>query len=199
MIWFKTYSLGKICTWVADFKNLYEYTPIHFDSLLESMSMLMQLCPLGLIQSYICVYMYIFFRFMYWLIIWSLKIRTWLIWGLQSLLHSYFYQWSSPRHSFHVNTFHGSHLSGCLICNFVQEDLYAKICSLSYTGDLRMLFAEDKNKVILIRTCKRYLVLTQVVALSDIGFCNNNLLTEQDLLNKRTWMYHQHIRLLSAC
>ncbi|XP_019160538.1 PREDICTED: phosphatidate cytidylyltransferase, mitochondrial-like isoform X3 [Ipomoea nil] len=27
------------------------------------------------------------------------------------------------------------------------EDLYAKICSLSYMGDLRMLFAEDKNKV----------------------------------------------------
>lgn len=30
----------------------------------------------------------------------------------------------------------------------MQEDLYAKICSLSYMGDLRMLFAEDKNKVI---------------------------------------------------
>lgn len=29
----------------------------------------------------------------------------------------------------------------------MQEDLYAKICSLSYTGDLRMLFAEDKYKV----------------------------------------------------
>lgn len=29
----------------------------------------------------------------------------------------------------------------------VQEDLYSKICSLSYMGDLRMLFAEDKNKV----------------------------------------------------
>ncbi|XP_026427055.1 phosphatidate cytidylyltransferase, mitochondrial-like isoform X2 [Papaver somniferum] len=27
------------------------------------------------------------------------------------------------------------------------EDLYAKICSLSYMGDLRMFFAEDKNKV----------------------------------------------------
>lgn len=32
----------------------------------------------------------------------------------------------------------------------MQEDLYAKICSLSYMGDLRMLFAEDKNKVRLI-------------------------------------------------
>ncbi|ERN11701.1 phosphatidate cytidylyltransferase, mitochondrial [Amborella trichopoda] len=29
---------------------------------------------------------------------------------------------------------------------FNEEDLYAKICSLSYMGDLRMLFAEDKNK-----------------------------------------------------
>nr|ACU24231.1 unknown [Glycine max] len=30
---------------------------------------------------------------------------------------------------------------------FTEEDLYAKVCSLSYTGDIRMLFAEDKNKV----------------------------------------------------
>ncbi|ESR61842.1 hypothetical protein CICLE_v10016117mg [Citrus x clementina] len=30
---------------------------------------------------------------------------------------------------------------------FTQEDLFAKVCSLSYMGDLRMLFAEDKNKV----------------------------------------------------
>uniref|UniRef100_A0A5B7A674 Phosphatidate cytidylyltransferase, mitochondrial n=1 Tax=Davidia involucrata TaxID=16924 RepID=A0A5B7A674_DAVIN len=30
---------------------------------------------------------------------------------------------------------------------FTEEDLYAKICSLSYMGDLRMLFAEDRNKV----------------------------------------------------
>lgn len=29
----------------------------------------------------------------------------------------------------------------------MQEDLYAKICSLSYMGDVRMLFAEDRNKV----------------------------------------------------
>ncbi|KAI9164906.1 hypothetical protein LWI28_004282 [Acer negundo] len=31
--------------------------------------------------------------------------------------------------------------------NFTQEDLFVKVCSLSYMGDLRMLFAEDKNKV----------------------------------------------------
>ncbi|BBH01340.1 hypothetical protein Prudu_011585 [Prunus dulcis] len=30
---------------------------------------------------------------------------------------------------------------------FTEEQLYAKICSLSYMGDLRMLFAEDRNKV----------------------------------------------------
>ncbi|KAL8508668.1 hypothetical protein ACS0TY_019060 [Phlomoides rotata] len=30
---------------------------------------------------------------------------------------------------------------------FCEEELYAKVCSLSYMGDLRMLFAEDKNKV----------------------------------------------------
>ncbi|KAL3523152.1 hypothetical protein ACH5RR_015986 [Cinchona calisaya] len=30
---------------------------------------------------------------------------------------------------------------------FTEEDLYGKICSLSYMGDLRMLFAEDRNKV----------------------------------------------------
>ncbi|ONI11653.1 hypothetical protein PRUPE_4G118500 [Prunus persica] len=30
---------------------------------------------------------------------------------------------------------------------FTEEELYAKICSLSYMGDLRMLFAEDRNKV----------------------------------------------------
>ncbi|CAI9090680.1 OLC1v1025499C1 [Oldenlandia corymbosa var. corymbosa] len=31
--------------------------------------------------------------------------------------------------------------------NFTEEDLYAKICSLSYMGDIRMLFAEDRDKV----------------------------------------------------
>lgn len=30
---------------------------------------------------------------------------------------------------------------------FLQEDLYATICGLSYMGDVRMLFAEDKHKV----------------------------------------------------
>ncbi|KAI3988582.1 hypothetical protein MKX01_011479 [Papaver californicum] len=34
-----------------------------------------------------------------------------------------------------------------LSSEFSEEDLYAKICSLSYMGDLRMFFAEDKNKV----------------------------------------------------
>ncbi|EPS68054.1 hypothetical protein M569_06720, partial [Genlisea aurea] len=34
-----------------------------------------------------------------------------------------------------------------LPAKFSQEELYAHICSLSYMGDLRMLFAEDKNKV----------------------------------------------------
>lgn len=30
---------------------------------------------------------------------------------------------------------------------FTEYDLYAQICSLSYMGDLRMMFAEDKDKV----------------------------------------------------
>ncbi|KAL2935722.1 Phosphatidate cytidylyltransferase mitochondrial [Bienertia sinuspersici] len=30
---------------------------------------------------------------------------------------------------------------------FTEEDLYAKICNLSYKGDMRMLFAEDRHKV----------------------------------------------------
>ncbi|KAG0462509.1 hypothetical protein HPP92_020985 [Vanilla planifolia] len=30
---------------------------------------------------------------------------------------------------------------------FTEEDLYVKICSLSYLGDVRMLFAEDKFKI----------------------------------------------------
>ncbi|KAL9243341.1 hypothetical protein vseg_017240 [Gypsophila vaccaria] len=34
-----------------------------------------------------------------------------------------------------------------LPATFNEEDLYAKICSLSYRGDLRMLFAEDRHKV----------------------------------------------------
>ncbi|GJN25399.1 hypothetical protein PR202_gb13221 [Eleusine coracana subsp. coracana] len=34
-----------------------------------------------------------------------------------------------------------------LPAEFSEHDLYAKICSLSYMGDLRMLFAEDKDKV----------------------------------------------------
>ncbi|TYH99284.1 hypothetical protein ES332_A11G056500v1 [Gossypium tomentosum] len=34
-----------------------------------------------------------------------------------------------------------------LLPKFTEEDLYAKICSLSYMGDVRMLFAEDRNKV----------------------------------------------------
>ncbi|XP_028091169.1 phosphatidate cytidylyltransferase, mitochondrial isoform X4 [Camellia sinensis] len=38
-------------------------------------------------------------------------------------------------------------LSPSKFSEFMQENLYAKICSLSYMGDLRMLFAEDKNKV----------------------------------------------------
>lgn len=29
----------------------------------------------------------------------------------------------------------------------MQEEFYAKICSLSYMGDVRMLFAEDRDKV----------------------------------------------------
>lgn len=34
-----------------------------------------------------------------------------------------------------------------LPAKFTEAHLYAKICSLSYMGDLRMLFAEDRNKV----------------------------------------------------
>lgn len=42
---------------------------------------------------------------------------------------------------FHETVHYNSHRT------LMQEDLYAKICSLSYMGDLRMLFAEDTNKV----------------------------------------------------
>ncbi|MCO5575888.1 hypothetical protein L7F22_029694 [Adiantum nelumboides] len=34
-----------------------------------------------------------------------------------------------------------------LPAEFSEEEFYVKICSLSYMGDIRMLFAEDKNKV----------------------------------------------------
>ncbi|KAF6136647.1 hypothetical protein GIB67_016103 [Kingdonia uniflora] len=34
---------------------------------------------------------------------------------------------------------------------FTEEEVYAKICSLSYMGDMRMLFAEDKDKVSFIK------------------------------------------------
>lgn len=34
-----------------------------------------------------------------------------------------------------------------LPAEFSEEEFYAKICGLSYMGDVRMLFAEDKNKV----------------------------------------------------
>lgn len=49
------------------------------------------------------------------------------------------------------------HCTGVLSFMCFQEELYAKICSLSYTGDLRMLFAEDKNKVTMIEALFRNL------------------------------------------
>lgn len=55
--------------------------------------------------------------------------------------------WSfSVTQSFEVEK-HNKYQLGLL---YFQEELYAKICSLSYMGDLRMLFAEDKNKVNII-------------------------------------------------
>uniref|UniRef100_A0A7C8YLE6 Phosphatidate cytidylyltransferase, mitochondrial n=1 Tax=Opuntia streptacantha TaxID=393608 RepID=A0A7C8YLE6_OPUST len=58
-----------------------------------------------------------------------------------------------------VDTLDVEHLNSCnlraaasaallfLPSNFTEEDLYAKICNLSYMGDLRMFFAEDRHKV----------------------------------------------------
>lgn len=57
---------------------------------------------------------------------------------------------------FHV-TLCSFRVARCMNMSFVvQEDLFAKICSLSYMGDLRMLFAEDKNKVLFDRTYEKY-------------------------------------------
>ncbi|GMH01057.1 hypothetical protein Nepgr_002896 [Nepenthes gracilis] len=51
----------------------------------------------------------------------------------------------------HINSFNlRAATSAALLLlssNLTEEDLYAKICSLSYIGDVRMLFAEDRHKV----------------------------------------------------
>lgn len=55
---------------------------------------------------------------------------------------------SMQHHFILYDFFFLSKIFNRLACSiFIQEDLYAKICSLSYTGDVRMLFAEDRNKV----------------------------------------------------
>ncbi|WVZ22626.1 hypothetical protein V8G54_001170, partial [Vigna mungo] len=54
---------------------------------------------------------------------------------------------------------------------FTEADLYAKVCSLSYMGDVRMLFAEDKNKglvsaeVISHEDVKHWIVVLSLICL----------------------------------
>ncbi|XP_066339545.1 uncharacterized protein [Miscanthus floridulus] len=43
---------------------------------------------------------------------------------------------------------------------FTEYDLYAQICSLSYMGDWRMLFAEDKDKRVISSRLPRSRLLT---------------------------------------
>ena len=87
-------------------------------------------------------------RFICLLIIWTYK-KTWtlLIREPQYLQPFFSCLQNSPRLKSFCSALKSSFMRLYTNTTLMQEDLYAKICSLSYMGDLRMLFAEDTNKV----------------------------------------------------
>ena len=66
---------------------------------------------------------------------------------------------------------------------FTEEELYTKIAGLSYTGDLRMVVGEDKDKVknIVLPNKDKFQKLYQNIILRNKFICLNNGVFEQDI------------------